>query len=462
MTIWLPDLSLSETKYLAIADAIAIAVADGRLQPGTPLPPQRELAYALGLALGTVTRAYAEAERRGLIEGQVGRGSFVRRRMSGTERERAYYRAAERPEVIDLGMNLPVPGPADARLGAALAALAREGHLAATFGRGVPAENPRHCAAGAKWLQRLGFDALAEETLVTVGGQHALLVAFMATTSPGDPVLVEPHSFPPVKQIARHLKLRLCPAPVDDEGLTPEGLDELCRKTNAKALYAMPTLQSPTTATMSTERRRRIADVARRRGLAIIEDDVYGHLPARRPPPLAAFAPERVLLVSGLSKSVAPWLRVGYLRVPEQFAGSARSAIAMSCWTPPALSAELASRWIEDGSADAMLAWQRREIRARQKIARKILGEHAGRSSLDGLHLWLRLPEGVGSEAFQTAAERRNVRVISSGMFAVGRDTVSAICLALGQPRTRELLRRGIEIIESLLRTGGSLEDGVV
>jgi DNA-binding GntR family transcriptional regulator len=79
MTIWIPDLSSHRgPRYLAIADALAIDIRSSRLSPGDRLPTHRELAYQLGVTVGTVTRAYGEAERRGLIGGEVGRGTFVR------------------------------------------------------------------------------------------------------------------------------------------------------------------------------------------------------------------------------------------------------------------------------------------------------------------------------------------------------------------------------------------------
>src|SRR5688572_29128932 len=78
MTIWMPTLAADRPRYLAIADAIAEDLAAGKLNIGERLPPQRELAWRLKVTVGTVTRAYQEAERRGLLSGEVGRGSYLR------------------------------------------------------------------------------------------------------------------------------------------------------------------------------------------------------------------------------------------------------------------------------------------------------------------------------------------------------------------------------------------------
>src|ERR687892_628566 len=79
MTIWTPDLAArSGPRYLALADAIEQDVVNGALVVGTRLPPQRDLAYRLGVTVGTVSRAYALVAARGLVTGEVGRGTFVR------------------------------------------------------------------------------------------------------------------------------------------------------------------------------------------------------------------------------------------------------------------------------------------------------------------------------------------------------------------------------------------------
>ncbi len=84
MTIWLPTLNpAAEPKYQALVDALDRDIDAGILPPGTRLPTQRQLATRLGVAIGTVSRAYALAEQRGLLSGEVGRGTFVRRRESG-------------------------------------------------------------------------------------------------------------------------------------------------------------------------------------------------------------------------------------------------------------------------------------------------------------------------------------------------------------------------------------------
>ncbi len=454
MTIWKPDItSRSGSRYLAIADAIADSVADGTLPDGTQLPPQRLLADHLGVSLGTITRAYGEAERRGLADGEVGRGTFIR--TAGTTRPGNVPLWLPTPaagDLIDLSMNLPPIGEGATLLADTLAQLSRSPDLTTLLYYRPSGGIDAHAAAGATWMGRLGFETTGDEIILTVGAQQGVLVSLMATSSPGDLVLTAPLTYAPLKQIAQNLDLRLHPLQMDAHGLLPEAIDTACRQTAARVLYCMPTLQTPTTVTMPTERRREIAAIARRHDLTIIEDDVFGFLPTRRPRPLTAFAPERSLLITSVSKSLAPGLRVGYLRTPETYRSMVRLAVHMSCWMPPPLMAEIARRWIADGTADKLNSWQRTEARARQRIANRVLGHLPHQTDPSGLHFWLQLPPAWRPDTFRLEAERRGVRILTSDVFTVGETPAPrAIRLCLGRETSRERLTSGLEKLAELL-----------
>lgn len=453
MTIWRPDIGQKPgPKYLRIAEAIGESIADGRLKERDRLPAQRDLAYDLGLSLNTVSRAYAEAIRRGFLYGEVGRGTYVR---SGgplpVQPARARLtRPLDGP--IDFSMNLPVAGESAAALAETLDALRASPRLASYLDYQTGGGDDRHAEAGAVWLGQLGLEATSREVILTNGAQHALMVALLALMRAGDVLLTEPLTYAPVKAMARHLNLRLFPVAMDDEGLAPEALDEACRLTAAKTLYCLPTLQTPTTVTMPAARREEIAAVARKRDLIILEDDVFGFLPPERPPPLARFAPERTILVASVSKSLAPGLRVGYLRAPRQLHRSLGAAVNLSCWMPPPLMAEIASRWIEDGTGRRLNDHQRFEAQRRQSIAREVLAQYDLRADPFGYHAWLSLPAGWRADAFRAAAERQGVKVLTAETFAVDQgDAPQAVRLCLSHEATRDRVAQGLDIIKSLL-----------
>src|SRR5262245_35939753 len=300
MTIWRPALPRGERPvYRALADALEGAVDGGVLRPGSRLPPQRALARSLGVTVMTVTRAYREAARRGLIEATVGRGSFVRR--AGATRA---------DTAADLATNL-VHGADLDRDEPALAAAAAAGVAASAFR--PPSGSERQRSAGATWLARSGLSVRADQILVTVGAQHALFVTLAALTRPGDAVLAEELTYHGLRGIAQLLHVRLEPVGLDGDGLDPGDLDRVSRRTRARRCACVPTLPTPRGTVMALARPREVVEGARRRSLPLVEDAVYGFLLAAPPPPLAARAPERTVYMPGTSKSLSPALRVGYL-----------------------------------------------------------------------------------------------------------------------------------------------------
>src|SRR5690349_1756403 len=186
MTSWSPNLSQSAgPRYVAIADTLARDIAQGRLKAGDRLPTHRELAWKLGVTVGTVTRAYAEAERRGLIAGEVGRGTFIR--------DRAIDVVPSTPNApdgfIDLARNFP-PGWRDNReIADLLSDLSLSNDLSPLLGYAPNLGLPAHREAGAQWLTRSGIDVAASQVAVTDGAQHATVASLSALTRPGHGVL---------------------------------------------------------------------------------------------------------------------------------------------------------------------------------------------------------------------------------------------------------------------------------
>ncbi len=457
MTIWRPCLAgKSGPKYKLIAEAIGESIAEGCLAARDRLPTQRDLAYQLGISLNTVSRAYAEAIRRGFLYGEVGRGTYVR--AGGPLPMQASHGRMTRPEdgPIDFSLNLPAAGEGAGVLAETLGALKGSPALASYLDYQTDGDPARHTKAAAAWIGQLGLDVSSDDVVLTNGAQHGLMVAMLAVMGPGDVLLTESMTYPPIMAMARHLGLKLFPVAMDGGGLAPDALDAACRITAAKTLYCLPTLHTPTTITMPPERRRDIAEIARKHELLIIEDDVFGFLPPDRPPPLASFAPERTLFVTSVSKCLAPGLRIGYLHAPRRFRRSLRAAVNLSCWMPPPLMAEIASIWINEGVARRLNEFQRSVARLRQQMAQRILGKHRPQADPFGFHLWLPLPAHWRAEAFRAAVERQGVRVLTGETFAVQQtDAPHAVRLCLSHEPTQERVIGGLEIVAELLDETG-------
>jgi DNA-binding transcriptional MocR family regulator len=189
MTNWMPELAPDRPRYVAIADAIAADLAQGKLKAGDRLPPQRDLAWRLGVTVGTVTRAYQEAGRRGLLSGEVGRGSYLK----DPARSRSVLPSvlATEPGVLQMHIAAPPRVHSTADLDLALEEITsdrmRLRHL--DYGPASGAEPYR--AMGADWLRRCGVEVSPTEIVVTAGAHAALIACLAATLRPGDPLLAE-------------------------------------------------------------------------------------------------------------------------------------------------------------------------------------------------------------------------------------------------------------------------------
>ncbi len=409
--------------------------------------------------MGTITRAYAEVERQGLIGGEVGRGTYVKRR----DRARFPTVPAEGTATINLELNWPVPvgeGEDFARTLAEISAANGAGELLAYQPHvGTLA----HREAGARWVRRYGLEVSPAQVVVCSGAQHAMEVALGAICRPGEVLLTEALTYPGVKRLAERLGVRLQGVALDDEGIKPDALAAACRS-GAKALYAIPTHQNPTAAVMSEERRKKLAAIVRQFGLTVIEDDAYGLLLEKPLPPLATFVPEQTYFIAGTSKLLSPGLRIAYLVAPSDQVEQLAQGVWMTNWMAAPLTAEVAARWITDGTAESLLKRRRKEALFRMKRAREVLGPALGTRPLEpAIHQWLRLPGRWRAESFAAQARRAGVAIGPAELFSVEPHAPPAGArLCLGPPRTREELDEGLARLKRVLDAGPECVPSIV
>ena len=448
---WLPALSeWPGPVFMRIVDALAADIAGGRLVRGQQIPTHRALAKALDVDLTTVTRAYGEARRRGLLEAQVGRGTFVSETTA---------RAAGNIPIrvkIDLSMNIP-PQPVEANLDLRIAQGLKSIQDACSFSAFLSYQRPggsddeREVAA--QWLRARVPDASAGRLLVYPGNQAILFNALLCLTSPGDVVLTEALTFPGIKAAAEKLGVRLVGVAMDDEGILPDALKAACRQHRPKAVYLVPTLQNPTTATLGAVRRKSIADVIRRNRTILIEDDAYGLLEPTAPP-IANLIPERTYLAVGLSKCIAPALRVSYLLVPDAAAEQKMtSSLQATTQMPPPLMVALVTHWIRSGVADKIIAAIRHEAAGRQQLAGKFLKGLSYAAKSNGHHLWLSLPRRWNRAEFLSHVLRHGLAVVGDDAFAVGNASSPAVRVSIGAARNRAELAQAMQLLAATLKS---------
>ena len=458
MSDWVPSLGDgSKPRYIAIAEAIQGDLAEGRLLPAQRLPAQRQLARLLGLDFTTVARGYAEAQRRGLIESRVGEGTFV----AGTPTPGSGPRT--RVEAGDFSMNMP-PEPSDValwtRLGSGLDPIAHDLARVLRYQRSGGTEPDKQAAVD--WLGRRGVVAGLDRVFV-VPGAHAALLAAMTILSGRERgvVLTEALTYPGVKAIAEQLGLELVGLSTDPHGPSPDAFSEACRRHKPRALYLNPTLSNPTTRTIPIERRREIAAIARTNGIPILEDDAYGMIPIKAPPAFASVAPEVTWHVATLSKCLGAGLRVAYVVVPDarsgwNFAAAIRAANVM---VSP-ITATLATRWIRDGTADALLAAIRAESRERQALVATILPSDLVTTDPAAFHFWLTLPPRWSRSAFVAHMASCGLGVVASDVFGTEEPLPEAVRVCLGGPAPCSVVRTALEFAAHALSASPARASG--
>jgi DNA-binding transcriptional MocR family regulator len=451
MTSWRPEIARRRgPRYRAIAEALAEDVGRGVLPPGARLPTHRDLAWRLKVTVGTVSRAYAEAERRGLIAGEVGRGTYVRAAAAAAPLR---HDVEPRPQgYVDLNIHRP-RAPEEAMLLAdALRTLAADVDAAALMDYQPHAGMPAAREAGAHWIARTsGLAASAAQTILTCGGQHAMAVVLAAVARPGDSLAVEALTYPGICAAAAMLHVNIVPLPLDNEGASPDAFAALCRAGRIRAACLLPTLQNPTAVTMPVARRQAFAELAQRHGVLLIEDDAYGFLAERPLPPLAAYAPDHAFYFTSTSKSLIPGLRIGYVHCPPALVDRVTAAVRATTYTASPLMARVASRWIADGTADGLVATKRAETARRRALADRLLAGQDCRAAPESAHLWLTLPAPWQAEDFAAAAHRRGVGVAPAAAFAAQRHVPNALRLCIGTPPALADLERGLIRLADLL-----------
>ncbi len=454
-TIWTPALADGiAVKHQAIKRSVLDAISAGTLSPGTRLPPVREVAWKLGVTPGTVARAYKDLVDQGVLSAVVGRGTFV------AEPELP----APLPALLDLGgdgrdgsmLNLRTAQVADVGQGQMLHDLLKnlpDPPPGAYVTYPGPAQDRQLRTLLADWFASPGHgDIQPDDIVLTSGAQHGMVVLLQALLHGPRPVmLTEELAYPGFRHAAALVRAEIAGLPFDGDGLLPDAFERACRETGALLLCTSAEAHNPTTIRTSAERREQIVSIARQYNLQIIDDDCFradnGQEPSYR-----RLAPERSWVVTTLSKTLSPDLRLGaILSAPgraalpriaaqQQFFGLSRPTVALA---EAALSSGLAER-----VRDSVLAVQSRRL----AMVRERLGPWSPRLR-DGVPFaWLETPRGWRPSSLSSAAEARGVRIKPADEFALidGR-APSAVRLALTGCREDAAFAMALDRLAALL-----------
>jgi DNA-binding transcriptional MocR family regulator len=436
---------MSKFEYLKLADTIAAEIAGGTLKPGDRLPPQRSFAYERKIAASTASRVYAELLRRGLVVGEVGRGTFI----SGEARRGMAAAGEPRGVRIDLEFNYPSLPNQTALIAKSLEGLEKPAALDAALRQATSVGTPAIRGVAAEYLSQGAWSPAPERLVFTGNGRQSIAAALASVVPAGGRCGVEALTYPFVKGIAARLGISLVPLAMDEGGVRPDSVQKAHREANLSAIYIQPVVQNPLGMTMTPTRRADLLRVVEKLNLLVIEDNVYGFLDDA--PPLAALAPESCIVLDSLSKKVAPGLALGFVVPPQRLRESVRAAVRSGGWTASGYAFAAAQRMMSDGTVSELSRLKRLDACARQKLAADCLSGFEIQANERSYHLWLRLPEHWRSQTFVAAAARRDIALTPSTTFAVTPGHApNAVRLALGAP-TMDQLDTGLRTLAAML-----------
>ncbi|WP_282092813.1 PLP-dependent aminotransferase family protein [Epibacterium ulvae] len=439
---------MTNPKYVRLADVLSTAIQNGKLAPGTKLPTHRAFAEQAGVALATATNAYRELEKRGLIIGEAGRGTFVRD--LGLPPTLGVQQTAT-DGLVDLIFNMPGDkGDAD-MLRAGLRQLASAGDLEAMLRYQPHGGRAHERRIIARSLASILGPIDPECLLMTSGGQHGLATIVLGLLRHGEAVATDTLTYPGFKSIAALQGLELVPVEGQAGVMDPEELDRQCRDRRVRAVYLMPTVHNPLGAVMDEMTRLRIIETAQKHDLLIIEDAAYAFLEPNPPPSLFSLAPERTVYVGGFSKSIATGLRLGYVVSPATHIERLLEAIRATTWNAPAIISGLVTGWVEDGALAKSEEARKQDGAERQQICKAILGEATVLGHRNAGFAWLPLEKGIRAEPVVSRLKERGISTSGAEPFATTIAVPQALRLAFGGlpkdglPEVFEAVREVIE-----------------
>jgi GntR family transcriptional regulator/MocR family aminotransferase len=440
------------------------AIVEGRLRPGEPLPPSRELARRLSVARTTVTVAYDRLAGEGFVRSRVGAGTFVseqpvrepagraaRRRVQGVIRPRAIWDSVptwpsyDRPARFDFRTGVPdatlFPHDRWRRL---MAHELRAEPAAGLYGH--PAGHPGLRDAIARHIAvARGVEATADDVTITNGTQQAVDVIARVLLEPGDRVAVEDPGYPPPRRLFEILGARVTGVPVDREGLV---VDALPRDT--RLVYVTPSHQYPLGVSMSLPRRRALLAWAGRNDAAIIEDDYDSEFRFHGRPvePLQTLDTSgRVIYVGTFSKTLLPGLRLGFVVAPPSLHPAVHLAKRLMDWHTSQLVQATLARFIDRGDFARHVrrvgaVYRKRHALLFDTLTRDFAEHLEVIPSLAGLHLAAvaRSASAARIAAVARRASAVGVEVQQLARFAVSdRPAVAGLLLGYGLIRTGDI-----------------------
>jgi DNA-binding transcriptional MocR family regulator len=440
------------SRYQDIADAVARDIAAGLLLPGARLPSLRRLCEREGISLMTALAAYRRLEALRLVAAQPRSGYCVAQRAAEQVRRpaiayartrsarngrastvHAVLEAANDPSLFPLGLGCPDPRlfPQASLRRVTSRALAADSGLWTRYSL-PPGDLPLRTAI-ARRLSARAARVLPEQVLITSGATEALSLAIRSLVQPGECVAIECPTFFGILDALQAHGVEVLELPSDPQhGLDPAELDKACKQRRVHAAVLMPSFANPTGSLMSSERKHALADVLRRRRVALIEDDVYAELAFDRRGLSPLFA-ERTrdqrapfVLAGSFSKSLLPAGRIGYLVAEEPWLDRLMDAKRVSTLANNALAERVVATCLEDGLFDRHLRRLAPQLSEGVTQLVHAVAQHFPTGTRvsqprGGFMVWVELPRGADGERLFWDAREAGVAIVPGSLFSLSR-----------------------------------------
>lgn len=421
-----------------LAQFLATRIQDGTYTKGERLPAHRDIARSAGVAIGTVTKAVDLLSSRGIVRGEVGRGTFINVSSDHTQKG-----------PVDLTLNVPPPVVEEGLFIAAAERSARKVLSIPSAGlydlKGTVAQRE----VVAAWLGRTRLPATADEIILCVGAQQAIHLSFADLKTMSASIACEAATFSGAISAAAHLELSWNPVDHDDEGMLPDDLDRVLAETGCRIIYATHVCQNPLGIEAGEERRRQILKVAEKHDAFIVEDDIYGVYSAKQAPTYRALAPHRVYFLTSLSKCLTPLVRLGVLIPPAARAQPILRALRAEVFGAPPTALEFGCALIELGADKVAAETLRREAAIRTKIAANILQLASVPMKSGTPHIWLPMP-ALEAERLARRSSEHGVRLTPPDATAIGGARSSGLRLCILAPAQRSDMERALRVFMNL------------
>jgi GntR family transcriptional regulator / MocR family aminotransferase len=391
--------------YLQIATRLRSAIATGALTAGARLPSARTLSAQLGVARGTVDAAYDMLAGEGAIEPRGAAGTVISAQVNGVAKapaQRALGFTRPRAAVAALPLafqrGLPALDAFPRKLWATLTAKAARAMAEADLAYPDPcgAMGLREEIVAYLGIAR-GIACAPHQVLVTAGYQNALTLVRQVLLRPGDPVWVEDPGHPQAFQALEVGGASLVPVPVDADGMRVAA--GVAAAPKAKLAVVTPTHQSPLGVSLSLPRRMALLAWAEEARAWVLEDDYDAEFRYTGPTPPSLKSldrGDRVLFAGSFSKTLFPGLRLGYLVVPDSLIETMTRAARLITRGPPLLEQNVTAAFMAGGHfARHVKRMRGLYARRRAALAEALSGHFPVELAAGGMHLLIRLPEGV-------------------------------------------------------------------